>query len=327
MCGELNKPLFTVFTPTFNRAHTLPRVYESLESQTYRNFEWIIVDDGSTDETHELVKAWQKEADFSIRYFWQPNRGKHVAFNRGVKEAYGQFFLPLDSDDACVVNALERFKYYWNSIPADKIDRFSGVCGLCQDQEGRLIGDRFPFDLTDSDSLEIFYRYKVKGDKWGFQRTNVLRHHLFPELDEVKFIPEGVVWNAIAKSHRIRFINEILLIVFRTEKTGSVDRLTQLLEHSPFTHAVGCALYYETCLNEHIVWFRYAPLEFIRSAIHYIRFSLHSGKGTIQMFRNIRPVISKILILLAIPIGAFLYTFEKRDISIISVYKSLFKGA
>ena len=93
--------VFTVFTPTYNRARTLERVYSSLEAQTFRDFEWLIVDDGSTDGTRALVYEWQRQGSFAIRYFWQENRGKHVAFNVAVRESRGEFFLPLDSDDAC----------------------------------------------------------------------------------------------------------------------------------------------------------------------------------------------------------------------------------
>jgi glycosyltransferase involved in cell wall biosynthesis len=317
------KPLFTVFTPTFNRAHTLHRVYESLKKQTYRNFEWLIIDDGSTDNTYELVKKWEQEADFPIRYFWQENKGKHVAFNRGVQDARGDFFLPFDSDDACVSEALERFKYHWDSIPIEQRELFSGVCVLCVDQNGKVVGDRFPFDTTDSNSLEIYYRYRVKGEKWGFQRTDILRCHFYPEVKNVKFIPEGIVWNAISKTYKIRFVNEVLRIYWNQEFNRS-DQLMHAL-NTAFDHAAGCALYYQSCLNEHITWFAYAPLEFFRSTIHYIRHSLHSGKATVQILQNIRPLISKILVILAIPIGTILYALEKRNINLISKYKSLFK--
>jgi len=320
---KLNKPIFTVFTPTFNRVHTLSRVYESLKAQTFHNFEWVIVDDGSTDNTYEVVKRWKEEADFQIRYFWQQNRGKHIAFNRGVREAHGEFFLPLDSDDACMPEALERFKYHWNSIPIEERELFSGVCALCMDQSGKVVGDRFPFDPTDSNSLEIYYRYRVKGEKWGFQRTDILRHYPFSEIKDVKFVPEGIVWNAIAKTYKIRFVNEILRTYWNQEINHS-DQLMHVLNNT-FKYSVGCALYYESCLNEHIVWFRYAPLEFLRTALHYIRFSLHSNVDLAQILRNVRPAISKVLVLFAIPVGIFLYNFEKRNINLIFRYKSLFK--
>src|SRR3974390_2817293 len=93
---------FTVFTATYNRAHTLHRVYDSLCAQTLHDFEWIVIDDGSTDNTAELIDDWAKAAQFPIRYFKQNHSGKHVAHNLAVREARGLFFLPLDSDDACL---------------------------------------------------------------------------------------------------------------------------------------------------------------------------------------------------------------------------------
>jgi len=93
--------VFTVFTPTYNRAHTLPRVWNSLRRQTFRNFEWLIVDDGSSDNTREMVSGWSRISDFPIRYLWQRNALKKTAINLGVREARGQLFLSIDSDDEC----------------------------------------------------------------------------------------------------------------------------------------------------------------------------------------------------------------------------------
>lgn len=312
---QVSKPLFTIFTATYNRAHTLPRVYRSLKIQTCRDFEWVIVDDGSTDNTYDLVKRWKEEADFPIRYFWQQNQGKHFAFNWGVKEAHGRFFLSLDSDDACVSEALERFKYHWDLIPKDQEELFTGVCSLCQDQNGMLIGNRFPFNPTDSNSLEIYYRYKVWGDKWGFQRVEVLRNFPFPEIEGTKFIPEGIVWNSIAKSFKIRFINEILGICY-IQPFSSSDQLTCSL-NDPLRYAVGSAYYYQSCLNNDIEWFRYAPFKFLLLAVHYVRFSLHSGKKVIEALTNVRLLKTKILVAMAIPIGVIFYSFEKRGINLI----------
>lgn len=114
---ERTRPLFTVFTPTYNRAHTLGRLYLSLKEQTLLDFEWIVVDDGSSDDTCSLVESWKSESSsFPIRYFYQANRGKHVATNYAVREAFGFFFIILDSDDTCVPEALERFAYHWQAI-------------------------------------------------------------------------------------------------------------------------------------------------------------------------------------------------------------------
>src|SRR2546423_7154708 len=118
---------FTVLTATYNRAHLLPRVYESLCAQTFRDFEWVIVDDGSTDGTRELVSSWHE--DFPIRYFWKPNGGKHTAVNLGVQEAAGQFIVILDSDDRLIPDTLERLDYHWKQIPDPR--QFAFLVCLC----------------------------------------------------------------------------------------------------------------------------------------------------------------------------------------------------
>ena len=142
--------VFTVFTPTFNRALTLHRVYQCLEGQTFRDFEWLIVDDGSSDSTGDLVAMWAKTASFPVRYWRQENLGKHVAFNRGVERANGAFFLTLDSDDWCVPEALARLKSHWDSIPEKVRDDFSAVTVLCKTEEGEIVGEPFPNEFVDS---------------------------------------------------------------------------------------------------------------------------------------------------------------------------------
>src|SRR5271168_5258315 len=122
-----NQPLITVFTATYNRAHTINRVYDSLRLQTLRDFEWLVVDDGSMDGTVELVAGWTRLADFSIRYLRQDHAGKHFAHNRMLKEARGRFMVVLDSDDAFVPDALHKLMCAWNSIPEHERHTFYSV--------------------------------------------------------------------------------------------------------------------------------------------------------------------------------------------------------
>src|SRR5215472_6221715 len=137
---------FTVFTPTYNRAHTLARVYESLLDQTYDNFEWLVIDDGSTDTTCNLIAHFQKCAKFPVVYKrLYRNRGKHIAHNKALKHARGEFLLVADSDDWIVPNALERMDYHWHrlSLLCDP-EAFVGVAGLCADCNGVIVGDKYP---------------------------------------------------------------------------------------------------------------------------------------------------------------------------------------
>ena len=299
---------FTVFTAAYNRAHTLHRAYESLQSQTFRDFEWLVIDDGSQDGTAALVAGWQRENQFPIRYVAQPNLGKPSAFNRAVQLARGELFLTLDSDDACVSTALERFKHHWDSIPAAERGKYSAVTALCMDQDGTLLGNRYPADVLDSDPVELVYRFRVHGEKWGFQRTDVLKEFPFPSVSRARIVPENVVWDAIGQRYRTRYVNEVLRIYWIQHGPDS----TQVSYSPPATHAPGLAFWHRTILNTHMKWLRYAPDKLFRSAVHYTRFSAHSGDGPRQQLRQLTNRRARALWTLAAPIG---YAVFARDIA------------
>jgi glycosyltransferase involved in cell wall biosynthesis len=293
------KYTFTVFTPTFNRAHTLNKVYNSLNKQTFKDFEWLVVDDGSVDNTKTLIEQWKNEASFNIRYFYQKNSGKHVAINKGVREAKGKFFLILDSDDACVPETLERFLYHWNSIPKKERKNFSGVSVLCMDPEGKIIGNKFPQNPCDLTYLELMTRYRVVGEKWGFHRTEVLKEFPFPEINGEKFIPEGIVWNRIGQKYKIRHVNEKLRI-YEILSDGLSASSIKIRAKNP----LGARLYYQEFIKLPI------PLRWrLRNLINYIRFSLHAH---IPINKIISESGYKYLAVLLLPIG---YMFYRKDLS------------
>ena len=294
---------FTVFTPTYNRANTLQRVYDSLCVQTYRNFEWLVVDDGSSDDTHGMIASWRTHASFPIRYIYQENQGKHIAFNRGVHEAKGKLFLSLDSDDACVPNALERLKHHWDSIPDNQRHRFSAVTVLCEDETGAIHGSRFPSDVTDSDSIEIRYRFRVKGEKWGFHLTEILRQFPFPKVAGEKFVTEDIVWRAIARRYKTRYVNEVLRIYFNSD-ADQIGRLTKVV---PKGQAKGRALYCESVLNQDLAWFSAVPGEFLRVAGNYARYAFHAGSGISKQASGLRSFRARLLWVLMLPVGYLLY--------------------
>ena len=301
------KTIFTVFTATYNRSHTLYRVYESLAQQTFRDFEWLVVDDGSVDDTKDKVTRWAKEANFTIRYIHQENRGKHVAWNNGVRLARGRFFLSLDSDDSCVEDALKVFLDTWDSIPEDKRSEFSGVCSLVMDETGRIMGTPFPKDIFDARSKEMRRKFHVKGEKWGFQRTDVLLEFPFPELAEGQYIPEYIVWNRISKKYKERFINRTLRTYYNPA-TSSSDQLTA----SPVWKNSEAILLGHICaLNEQYEWFNYDPIFFIKAAINASRVARHAKVSLLEQWRRIDKLHMQLLWLFGIAAGFLLYT---RDI-------------
>jgi glycosyltransferase involved in cell wall biosynthesis len=299
---------FTVFTPTYDRAHTLPRVYDSLRHQTFADFEWLIVDDGSRDGTRDLVARWRAENPFRIRYVTQEHAGKHVAANRAVELARGELFLTLDSDDACVPDALERLKRHWDAIPAGERDRYAAVTGLCVDQDGRLVGDRYPGDVLDSDPIELVYRYGVKGEKWGFTRTSILRHFPFPTANGMTFVPEGVVWDSIGLHYRTRYVNEALRVYWI--RTGGEPDAARPGPIAP-GHALGLATWHAFILNHHLRWFPHAPIRFLASAIHYTRFSALAGDGPMRQLAGLQTTGGRVLWALVAPLGWAVYAIDR----------------
>src|SRR5262245_60679293 len=212
-------PLFTVFTPTYNRGNVIHRVHDSLRAQTFRDFEWLIIDNASTDDTAEIVAGWIGEGDVPIRYLRNElNIGRQGSWRRAIAEARGELFTEIRSADGLVPEALERLKFHWDAIPDAETPGFSAVSALAMDEHGAIIGTPFPEDVIDSDSIEIRYRYKVKGDKWGFQRTSVMREQRIPEIPGYTgSIAEAVTWRAIARRYRTRYVNEPLRIYWQDQ--------------------------------------------------------------------------------------------------------------
>ena len=295
--------LFTVLTPSYNRADTLGRVYASLCGQSFQDFEWLIVDDGSTDNTRARVLQWQQEARFPIRYAWQPNQHKKTAFNHGVREAQGELIVALDSDDSLEADALDAMARAWSGILPQDRPRFVAVTGLCARPDGGIVGDRFPEDVLDASVLDMTFKYRVRGEKFGCMRTEVLRQFPFP--DEIPgFIPESLVWRAMARAgFQTRFVNQVFRVYYDSPDSLSVQgRNSQ-------QHALGLWLLAHDTVVKCLPWFRYQPQAFFVAAARYTRFALHVRR-TGQALPADRPLTglgSRLLVVAMWPVGALLY--------------------
>ena len=257
--------LITVFTPSYNRAHLLPRLYESLKAQTMQCFEWIIVDDGSTDDTEEIVKEWL--GGDRIRYIKQANGGKHRAINRGVKGARGELFFIVDSDDTLPKNSIKTIYDYWLEIRDDK--SFGGVAGYMAHHNGEKIGKGCDKEIIDCNSLDLRYKYNVKGDMAEVFRTEVLKEFPFLEIDDERFCPEALIWNRIAQKYKLRVFHSV--IYFRDYLSGGLtDKIVAIRMNSP----IASATHYQE-LNSYNIPFK----EKIKAAINYWRFRACVAKG------------------------------------------------
>lgn len=177
---------FTVFTPTFNRKELLEKLYESLQKQTFKDFEWLIVDDGSTDGTKEKVEEFLSEKKLEIKYYFKENGGKQRAYNFATEKANGELFICLDSDDEYVENGLEIILKYWKKY--DKNTDIAGMGYLSTYPNGEIIGSSFPEKEMISTQFEIYNKYGVKGDKGLMFRTEIIKKYKFPVFEDEKFI-------------------------------------------------------------------------------------------------------------------------------------------
>lgn len=260
---------FTVLTPTYNRAHTLAGAYQSLCAQTFRDFEWVIVDDGSTDGTRDLVSSWK--SFFPIRYTWKPNGGKHTAVNIGIAQAAGEFVVILDSDDRCVPRALERMDYFWRQIASP--ERFSNLVARCCSDDGSILGEPLPLDHVDVFNLGDALAIVGNTDRWGMIRTDILKRFRYPEFSNERFIPEGVVWNRILNQYGVRYVNEPLLIAGYAP--GGLGRAGDLRYSSP----KGAVVYYWDLARSNV------PVKVrLKSAINAVRFSLVAAARELGFF-------------------------------------------
>ena len=299
---------FTVLTPTYNRADTLPRVYESLKAQDFGDFEWLIIDDGSTDGTAELVAGWSDEDIIPIRYAWQPNQHKKTAFNNGVSIAQGELIVALDSDDTLLPDALSSMWATWYSIPEKLRAGFIAVTGLCQRPDGKVVGDRFIEDQIDMTSIEMYFKHHPRGEKFGCLNTEILRRFPFPEEYD-GFVPESIVWRKIARAgYLTRFVNDVYRVYY-----DSSDSLSRQGSTNVGQHAMGLLLLAHDTLDKSIAWFFTSPLEFVKSAIRYTRFRLHLKRDSQSVPPTVRlkSPAAWALVALTYPIGWGLYLRDR----------------
>lgn len=204
--------MITVFTPIYNRAYIINQLYQSLLRQTNHAFEWLVIDDGSTDHIGEMMNAWiQNTKAFKIRFYQQENGGKHRAINRGVQLAKGDAFMIVDSDDFLTDDAIDIVCRYWEEIKDN--NEYAGISGLRIDRDGQVIGEKPLFEkYVDATNLERG-KYGLLGDKAEVYKTEILQKFPFPEYEGEQFLSEGIVWDKIAYcGYKIRWINRGIIV-------------------------------------------------------------------------------------------------------------------
>lgn len=300
-------PFVTVLTPTYNRAHTLPRVYESLVKQSFKDFEWLIIDDGSSDGTRELIDTYKAAASFSIRYYYKENGGRHTALNYALDKISSEYVINLDSDDALTDNALQLVYNAWKSIPPQDSDRFWCVSGRCIEASSRrMIGKLYPFHINlltgRAQHKEI---QKYPGEKSCCRKAAILREFPFPEFSDTKFVSEGMVWEKINKYYDQFCTND----VFRIYYTDSNDSLTSGNMHSTMrwrTYYYSAQFYLNECFSQ-ITYNRTV----LRALVSISRCAILSHTPVRETLGGLHMWYTRILVLLGYPIAWIIIKYQK----------------
>lgn len=289
------KPTLTVFTTTYNRAHTLPRGYEALKRQTSKDFKWIVVDDGSTDNTRKLVEGWIAEGIVPIEYYYKPNGGMHSGHSEAYRHIDTELSVCIDSDDYMTDNAVELIINNWRRYGDN--EKYAGMIGLdIYHHDHSVIGTSFPEGVKAVRSFDLVRKYGVICDKKYVFRTEVVKPYMpYPEFEGEKFTPLNYIYDVICQQYELLCFNEPWCIVeYQTD--GSTLNMYKQYRNNPQGFA----------LERNAKMLAYPDIrDKFRNAIHYVSCALFSKNVKLSKASN------KFLVYLAIPFGLLLNLYVR----------------
>lgn len=268
---------FTVFTPTFNRADLIHRVFNSLLKQDFYDFEWLIIDDGSTDNTKILVDSFKEKSSFKINYIKTHNAGKASAINTALDVANGFFFLVLDSDDWCDKNALSVFWGIWSKLDSSEKHTYSGISCLKRYGNGEIVGDDYTrMDYKGESYIDRFNK-NIKGDKWELIKTEIYKENKYLLHSNERYMAPEYSWIKIAAKHQTVYLNESLSIIEYQEDGISKNNIKNRVSSPNNTREV--YRYYMTISTNYFLK--------NKCLINFNRFSLHANKNLVMSLQGI----------------------------------------
>ena len=294
--------LISIITPTYNRGSTISRVFKSLKNQTYKNFEWIIIDDGSEDNTKEVIYEFKKQATFPIIYVYQKNQGKHIATNKALNLCNGEYCTVIDSDDEIRNSSLEILINEWNSIPKEDIKKYKSVIARCYNpRTGKTIGKPMKSKKMDCSSLDAKYKYKMNYEKWGLSRTEVEKEFLSPST-EGHFFPEAIIQDLQARKYIIRYID----IPLRGYYKDTTNALTKNKINK------GNIYLWAHNINNDMDYFFYDIPRFLKSFVGVSMCGFANKMKLRDILKIGKKFYTKIGIIMFLPIGFVIYLYKRR---------------
>ena len=303
--GDDRLKLLTVFTPTYNRAYCLENCYQSLLNQSCKDFIWLIIDDGSSDHTKELVDKWMVEGLIEIRYHYQENQGMHGAHNTAYELITTELNVCIDSDDTMPRQAVKRIVEFWKKHGSD---RYSGIIGLDSYHDQTVIGTELPKNLKSSTLYNLYYKYGGKGDKKLVYRTELTRLFPYPIINNERYVGLAYKYYMLDKQYEMLLLNEILCCVEYLLDGSSLNMINQYKNNPK-----GFAFY-----RKELMQLPFAGMSFkFRQAIHYVSSSFLSNNK-----RFLHETPNKALTMLAIPFGLLLYLFIQQKQGLLKLPKT-----
>lgn len=284
----------TVFTPTYNRAYLLPRLYESLCNQTIKDFIWLVIDDGSTDETKKLISSWIDENKITIEYHWKENGGMHTGHNTAYQLIKTELNVCIDSDDMMPENAIKTILEFWQN---NKSDKYAGILGLDIYQNGDIVSNKkFP-NVESGKYYELKGKFDLSGDIKFVYRTDIIKKYPeYPVFENEKFTPLGYKYLLVDQDYEMLFLNEPICIV-EYMADGSTKNIIQQYFKNPR------GFMYERKIR---MEFAYTFKERFMNAIHYVSSCIILDEKNI-----IKNSSNKFLTIMALPFGYILNRYLK----------------
>jgi glycosyltransferase involved in cell wall biosynthesis len=306
--------LFTVFTPTYNRAGTLPRLYKSLINQSFKDYLWLIIDDGSTDNTNEIVSEWIKENKIKIKYQYKINGGKHTAMKLAFELIDTKYLIEIDSDDELTPDTIEVFRDEWTKIEKNELrDQFAEVSALSYSVDGKLIGNfYFPDGTAYIDSFwhEMALKYHNYNEHivcWNVEKLKecVKIPEKFWLSDKINFFNEATLWARIGKKYKTRYINKKLRI-YNLDGGESLLRMSDITR-AHYNNIVGQKFF----LDENLDYFFWNPKYFIHLIIKVIVSGIALKKSPCEIMNVMKTSRLRTAYIIFFPAGLLSYIYFK----------------
>ncbi|MGL5750074.1 MAG: glycosyltransferase family A protein [Paraclostridium sp.] len=292
------KHTLTIFTPSYNRAYILHKCYESLKKQSNKDFIWLIIDDGSNDNTEDLVEGWIKENIIQIKYHYQKNQGMHGVHNTAYELIDTELNVCIDSDDYMPHDAVEKIISFWNT---NKRDDLAGIIALDAYEDGNVIGQRFPKDMKETTLFEVNNIHKIPGDKKLVYRTELTKKYPYPIFEGEKYVGLAYKYYKLDEEYKLATLNEVVCIVEYLEDGSSKNMLGQYRKNPR-----GFAFYRVENIKNSRANFTFK----FKESIHYVSSSLISKNNKFLL-----DTPKKGMTIAALPLGMILYKYIMKNTS------------